>query len=102
MNTSNQQPNQSIFSENTAKTIFTSRTFWGAILSAVAALVPLGVDSLKAHKITIEDAGQAVLILCGVGTAIIGRVEAKDRVYTPSFLPGPNKSDFETQVSPTK
>lgn len=79
----------------TAKSIFASRTFWGAILAGVASLVPLGVKSIKAHQFTIDDAGQAILILCGVGTAIVGRVEAKAPTYTPNSLPGPNQSDFE-------
>ena len=78
-----------------AKSIFASRTFWGAVLAGVASLVPLSVNSIKAQKITVDDVGQAVLILCGVGTAIVGRVNAQAQIYTPNGLPGLNKSDYE-------
>jgi hypothetical protein len=77
------------------KSIFASKTFWGAILAGVASLVPLAVKDIKAQKITVDDAGQAILILCGVGTAIVGRVNAQAQIYTPNLLPGPNKSDLE-------
>ncbi len=88
--------NQPIDSDKAAaKSIFASKTFWGAVLAGVASLVPLAVKDIKAHKITVDDAGQAVLILCGVGTAIVGRVNAQAPIYTPDALPGPNKSDFE-------
>lgn len=92
MNPSN-PPNSSDKIE--AKSIFASRTFWGAILAGVASLVPLSVNSIKEGEITVDDVGQAVLILCGVGTAIVGRVDAQAQIYTPNGLPGPNKSDFE-------
>ncbi|MEH2326907.1 MAG: hypothetical protein V7K32_25750 [Nostoc sp.] len=78
-----------------AKSIFASRTFWGAVLAGVASLVPLAVKDIKAHEITVDDAGQAILILCGVGTVIVGRVNAQAPIYTPDALPGRNKSDFE-------
>lgn len=84
-----------LFDQSTAKSVFTSKTFWGAVLAGVASLVPLAVKDIKAHKITVDDAGQAILILCGVGTAIVGRVNAQAPIYTPDALPGPNKSDFE-------
>ena len=88
--------NQRISSEKPeAKSIFASRTFWGAVLAGVASLVPLAVKDIKAQKITVDDAGQAILILCGVGTAIVGRVNAQASIYTPDGLPGLNKSDFE-------
>ncbi|MEH1870569.1 hypothetical protein [Nostoc sp.] len=41
-----------------AKSIFASRTFWGAVLAGVASLVPLAVKDIKAQKITVDDAGQ--------------------------------------------
>ncbi|MEH2179037.1 hypothetical protein [Nostoc sp.] len=88
-------PNQPTgFDKPVAKSIFTSKTFWGAVLAGIASLVPLGINSIKAQKLTIDDAGQAILILCGVGTAIVGRVDAKAPIYTPEGLPGPNKSDY--------
>ncbi|MEJ6486807.1 hypothetical protein N0Y54_37065 [Nostoc punctiforme UO1] len=87
--------NQPIYSDKpSAKSIFASKTLWGAVLAGIASLVPLAVKDIKAHEITVEDAGQAILILCGVGTAIVGRVNAQAPIYTPDALPGPNKSDF--------
>ncbi|MGF1676792.1 MAG: hypothetical protein ACFCUV_24395 [Rivularia sp. (in: cyanobacteria)] len=78
-----------------AKSLFASRTFWGAVLAGVASLVPLSVESIKEGEFNIDDMGQVVLVLCGVGTAIVGRVDAKAQIYTPNALPGPNKSDYE-------
>jgi hypothetical protein len=92
MNSTN-QPIQS--DKLAAKSIFTSRTVWGAILAGVASLAPLAVNAIKEQKINVDEAGQAVLIVCGVGTAIVGRVNARSPIYTPDALPGPNKLDFE-------
>jgi len=91
MNSTN-RPIQS--DKSAAKSIFASRTFWGVALAGVASLVPLATKAIKERKITVDDAGQVVLIACGVGTAIVGRVDARSPVYTPNGLPGPNKSDF--------
>ncbi|MBD2194622.1 MULTISPECIES: hypothetical protein [Calothrix] len=94
MNSKNQ--NEKI-DRTVAKSIFASRTFWGAVLAGVASLVPIAVKGIKANKITVDDVGQAVLVLCGVGTAIVGRVNVQSQVYTPDILPGPNKSDYENK-----
>lgn len=83
------------FNQSAAKSIFSSKTFWGAVLAGVASLVPVAIKDIKEGKITFEDTGQVILILCGVGTAIVGRVDAQVPTYTPNALPGPNKSDFE-------
>ncbi len=90
---SNNQP--IAFDKTAAKSIFASKTFWGAVLAGVASLVPLAVKDIKTHKITVDDAGQAILILCGVGTAIVGRVNAQVPLYTPDGMPGPSKSELQ-------
>jgi len=79
----------------TAKSIFASKTFWGAVLAAITSLVPICVESLKARQFTADHGGQIVLILCAAGMTITGRVQAKAVTYTPNSLPGPNQSDFE-------
>lgn len=79
----------------TAKSIFASKTFWGAVLAATTSLVPIGVESIKARQFTIDDAGQVILILCAAGMTITGRVQAKVLTYTPGSSPEPNQSDFE-------
>ena len=77
-----------------AKSLFASKTFWAAVFTGIAALEPLAVKDFKAHRITVDDAGGAVLVLCGVGATIVGRVNAQAQIFTPDGLPGPNKSDL--------
>jgi hypothetical protein len=75
------------------KSIFASKTFWGVVFTAVAAIAPIvgeKVDSPSGFQA--KDAAQVVVILCGAASAIIGRVDAGS-VYTPKFLPGPNKPE---------
>jgi hypothetical protein len=75
------------------KSIFVSKTFWGVVFTAVAAIAPIigeKVDSPSGFQA--KDAAQIVVILCGAASAIIGRVDAGS-VYTPKFLPGPNKPE---------
>ncbi len=75
------------------KSIFASKTFWGVVFTAVAAIAPIvgeKVDSPSGFQA--KDAAQIVVILCGAASAIIGRVDAGS-VYTPKFLPGPDKPE---------
>jgi hypothetical protein len=72
------------------KSIFASKTFWGIVFTAVAAIAPTVGEKIDAHQFQAKDAAQIVVILCGAASAIIGRVDAGS-VYTPKFLPGPNK-----------
>jgi hypothetical protein len=74
------------------KSIFASKTFWGIIFTAVAAIAPIIGEKVDAHNFQAKDAAQIVVILCGAASAIIGRVDAGS-VYTPKFLPGPNKPE---------
>lgn len=49
----------------------------------------------------IRTAIKGVLTLVGVGgggVGLIGRASAKGQVFTPKFLPGPNKSDLIKQI----
>ena len=78
----------------TAKSIFRSKTFWAAIFTGISALTPIVVRDIKAGKIPVEDAGAIVLVVCGVGGTVVGRVQATESVYTPDGLPGHSKADF--------
>jgi hypothetical protein len=73
------------------KSIFVSKTFWGIVFTAVAAIAPAVAEKIDTkEKFQAKDAAQIVVILCGAASAIIGRVDAGS-VYTPKYLPGPNK-----------
>lgn len=83
---------------NQAKSIFTSKTVWSIIFTTVAAIAPVvGKDFDKyMNKQPVDygqDIAQVVVIMCGAAASIVGRVEAKDSLYTPNWLPGPNKTD---------
>jgi hypothetical protein len=72
------------------KSVFASKTCWGVIFTAVAAIAPILGEKIDAHTFQAKDVAQIVVILSGAASAIIGRVDAGS-VYTPKFLPGPNK-----------
>jgi hypothetical protein len=72
------------------KSIFVSKTFWGVVFTAVAAIAPIVGEKVDTHTFQAKDAAQIVVILCGAASAVIGRVDAGS-VYTPKCLPGPNK-----------
>lgn len=87
-------------STSEAKSIFTSKTVWGIVFTTVAAIAPVignDVDKfINKQPINIgQDTAQIVVIICGAAATICGRVEAKDSIYTPEWLPGPNKPDVE-------
>lgn len=77
------------------KSIFQSKTFWGAVLTAVAAIAPTIGKTVSDYQTTgkIDPSGisQIVVVLATTGVTILGRVEATAPVYTPSGLPGPDK-----------
>jgi hypothetical protein len=80
-----------------AKSLFSSTTFWGAIGSLIIGYTSIfGKIFIDRNKFTSRDL--ELLVTMGVTTAItiIGRVNARDPVYTPYILPGPNREDFET------
>jgi hypothetical protein len=74
------------------KSIFASKTFWGIVFTAVAAIAPIVGEQIDSHKFQAKEVAQIVVILCGAASAIVGRVDAGS-VYTPKFLPGPNKPE---------
>jgi hypothetical protein len=72
------------------KSIFVSKTVWGVVFTAVAAISPIVAEKVDTNSFKAKDAAQIVVILCGAASAVIGRVDAGS-VYTPKCLPGPNK-----------
>ncbi len=77
-------------SSTLAKSLFTSKTFWGIVFTTVAAIAPIVGKSIDAGKFSGSDLSQIVVILCGTGATLVGRVGAGN-VYTPDFMPGPKK-----------
>lgn len=80
-----------------SKSIFQSKTFWGAALTAVAAIAPVigqnVADYQEKGKVDPNSVAQIVVILATTGLTIMGRIEANTLVYTPNGLPGRNKSE---------
>ncbi|MBD1864275.1 MULTISPECIES: hypothetical protein [Trichocoleus] len=85
-----------------AKSIFQSRTFWGAMVALLPAIAivapPLGKAADEGRGLSGTEIANIVVGITGVlggGTAIAGRVAAATPVYTPEWAPGPNASDFD-------
>jgi|GEM_PF-5779804 hypothetical protein len=81
-------------SSNTAKSLFHSKTFWGIFFATTASIAPILGNAVKEGKLTVDHTVNIVIILCGAGGAVAGRVQAKEAIYTPNWAPGPNKSDY--------
>jgi hypothetical protein len=79
---------------SSGKSIFVSKTFWGVMFTAIAAIAPVVGDKIDAREFKAKDAAQIIVILCGAASAIAGRVDAGS-VYTPKGCMGPNKNDFQ-------
>ncbi len=83
------------------KSIFQTQTFWFAVLTALVALAPVlgrDIDDLQqGKKITGTAVMEIVGILATTGLTILSRASANnsDPVYTPKYLPGPNKEDVQ-------
>lgn len=81
------------------KSITQSKTFWGALLTAVAAVSPAMADIASEYKetknIEPQSISEIVVILATTGLTIIGRLDANNgaSVYTPNWAPGPNKPE---------
>lgn len=79
---------------NQAKSIFQSKTFWGAVLTLIVAALPIVEKSAK-DGLSIEEVFGLLTVLATTGLTIVGRVQADSSVYTPRSMPGPNKEDFQ-------
>jgi 4-amino-4-deoxy-L-arabinose transferase-like glycosyltransferase len=77
------------------KSIFQSTTFWGAVLTAIAAVSPAIAKNVENYqntgKIDPNGISQIVVVLATSGVTILGRINATDTVYTPKGFPGADK-----------
>jgi hypothetical protein len=89
------------------KSIFHSKTFWGAVLTAVAAIAPAiarNVDKYQHNQpIDPQSVSEIIVILCTTGLTLMGRIDANSSapVYTPNWAPGPNKSETASSEAPS-
>ena len=85
---------------NDAKNVFISKTVWGIVFTTVAAIAPIvgkDIDQSRNNQPVNygQDVAQIIVIISGAAATICGRIDAKGSIYTPNWLPGPNKSDFQ-------
>lgn len=88
------------------KRFYTSKTIWGAILTAAVAIVPIVVSMIQVpqpceehqgqltcveqrYNKRVEDVGQILLIVLGTALTVVGRVTATQPITTNSS----NKND---------
>lgn len=81
------------------KSIFHSKTFWGAVLTAIASISPVIAKNVADYqdtgKIDPNSVSQIVVVLATTGLTVLGRIDASASVYTPDGLPGPDKPRHE-------
>jgi hypothetical protein len=82
-----------------SKSIFQSITFWGAVLTAIAAISPVVAKNVETYqdtgKIDPNGISQIVVVLATTGVTILGRISVTETVYTPHGLPGADKPKDE-------
>jgi hypothetical protein len=79
-----------------AKSIFASKTFWGAVLTLLIAIAPKVGEMIDRRNVDGASISQLVVLFGTTTLTIMGRIDAKQPLYTPDGLPGPNKSDFQS------
>lgn len=81
-----------------AKSLFTSKTFQGATISLLTCLAPIIISCIYNSRIPSEK--ESITITGAIITycwSLIGRMQTSP-TYTPSYLPGANKKDFENNA----
>lgn len=79
----------------TAKSLFKTKSFQGALLGFLATLAPLVIPCFYQKRMLNQDECIALFgLIVTFGWALIGRVQTSP-VYTPDSVPGPNKLDFQ-------
>lgn len=85
------------FSSSQEKSIFDSKTFWGAVSTALVEILPAISDLLNKFQrdgtIDFGSIFRISMLLATTSLTIIGRIAADSSVYTPAGLPGPNKEE---------
>lgn len=80
---------------NTPKNLFATKTFQAATFFWLGTLSPIAIACTYEHrKPSKEETITAVGAFITYSWALIGRSQ-NTPVYTPDYLPGANKSDFE-------
>ena len=75
------------------KSFLQSGTIWGIFFTLVIAIGPYVGEAIKEQKLTVDTAVKIIGIIAATGLATIKRIEAKDALYTPEWMPGPNEKD---------
>lgn len=80
-----------------SKSVFRSKTLWGAVLTLIAAVAPIAAKEYEAFqqtgKITPTGVSNIVVISATTALTILGRVEATERIHTPKGFPGMDKPE---------
>lgn len=92
----------SISNISPAKSIFASKTIWGAVFTAVAAVAPTIGEAVDNRQITGREVAEIVVILSGTAATVVGRAQAEAAIYTPHGMLGPNREDLPTSSNVTK
>ncbi|MBW4666262.1 MAG: hypothetical protein KME60_02170 [Cyanomargarita calcarea GSE-NOS-MK-12-04C] len=91
------------FASSEYKNIFESKTFWGAVSTAILAISPavndMIVEFLRTGKISPITIFRISLLLASTTLTVVGRVTAQTPVYTPNGLPGPDRVEFSQSKS---
>jgi len=72
------------------KSLFASKTFWGATVSLLPAVVPSAFDIAQGGA-NAQNVSTIAAALAGYGFTLFGRTQANQAVYTPNWMPGPNR-----------
>lgn len=87
---------QVLLQKQNAENIFSAKsviTVFAFLLTSV--LMQLD-NALVDRKITMSEGALIIISLVGAGSTVLARgVEGKTGVYTPGFMPGPNKEDYD-------
>ena len=76
-----------------AKSIFASKSVQGATITLISSLVGIIINCAYQHRTPSKDEALVSLgFIVSFSWALVGRTQSTP-VYTPDFLPGPNKSD---------
>ena len=79
------------------RSLFSSKVFLMAFLGAIASSAVVTKDALDSNTIGKSYVLEMVAIWTSAAVTISARIEDAGEVYTPKWLPGPNKEDAESK-----